>query len=135
VPPPPGIPPPPPLPIPPAPVRPPPPAPPPPPAHVATISNADFLRQPNNDDMQEYYPDRALRMNAGGKATVRCTVTKSGALTGCSILSEDPPDFGFGQATLSVTHIWKIRPKSVDGAPTEGGTFQRTVVWRPPPPD
>jgi protein TonB len=62
-------------------------------------------------------------------------VTKSGALTGCSILSESPADFGFGQATLSVTHVWKIRPKSVDGQPTEGGTFLKTVVWVPPPPD
>ena len=102
---------------------------------MASISNADFLRQPDNDDMQEYYPDRALRMNQGGSATVQCTVTKSGALTGCSILSETPADFGFGQATLSVTHIWKIRPMSVDGQPTEGGIFTRTVVWRPPPPD
>jgi protein TonB len=99
------------------------------------ITNADFLRQPDNDDMADHYPARALRENVPGRATVRCTVTASGSLTSCEILSESPAGQGFGQATMEITHLWKVRPKTVDGSPTAGGTFQKTVAWVPPPPD
>ena len=97
-------------------------------ARSRPIANAGLAASPDNEDMQEYYPDRALRMSAAVKATVRCTVTKSARVTGCSILSEDPPDFGFGQATLSGHPSCEDRPKSVDGQPTEAASFSAPSV-------
>ena len=127
VPPPPGIPPPPPLLIPPAP-KPPPPPPPPPPPHQAVITRPDWTRQPNADDMSSYYPDRAQRMGQNGRAAITCTVTASGSLTGCSVVSEDPADFGFGQAALKLAHLFKMKPQTSDGAPVGGA--QITVPIR-----
>jgi protein TonB len=120
VPPPPGIPAPPPLPIPPAP-KPPPPPPPPPAPHVAKITNPDWSHKPDADDMANYYPDRAQRMNQSGRASISCTVTATGGLSGCSVVSEDPADFGFGEAALKLAHLFKMKPKQEDGTAVGGG--------------
>jgi protein TonB len=108
----------------------PPPPPPPPPPHASVITQPDFTRLPSNDDMAAYFPDRAQRMNVEGRATFRCTVTAGGTLTGCSITSESPADYGFGEATLKLTHLFKMRPMQKDGQPVEGGSFSKTIVWK-----
>jgi TonB family protein len=97
------------------------------------VKNEDFLVMPDNDQMQMNYPPATLAAHLGGRATVRCVVTSEGSLGDCKILSETPSDRGFGQATLAVTRYWKIRLVRLDGTPTEGANFQRTVVWMPPP--
>lgn len=119
VPPPAGIPPPPPLQLPPAPKPPPPP---PPPPHQAVITNPDWVRKPDGDEMANYYPDRAQRMNQAGRASISCTVTATGSLSGCSVVSEDPADFGFGQAALKLAHLFKMRPKTEDGTAVGGAS-------------
>jgi TonB family protein len=79
----------------------------------------------------EYYPDHALRACAGGRAKIHCTVTADGNLTACSVVSETPTGWGFGDATLSITRVWKVRPRA-DGASLAGQAFERTVAWVPP---
>jgi TonB family protein len=105
-----------------------------PPAYTGPnpVKNEDFLVMPDNDQMQANYPKAALAAQAGGKATVRCTVTSEGSLADCRILYESPNNLGFGDATLAVAQVWKIRPARLDGTSTKGATFQRTVVWIPP---
>jgi protein TonB len=119
--PPPGIPAPPPLPIPPVP-KPAPPTPAPPKPHAAVIGNPDWLHKPDGDDMAALYPDRAQRMNTGGHATISCTVTVAGTLTACSVVSEDPADYGFGEAALKLAHLFKMKPKTEDGSPVGGAS-------------
>jgi len=94
------------------------------------IENPDFSSKPNADDMARYYPDRAQRMGVEGRATFRCTVTAQGKLTDCVITAEDPPGQDFGKQTLQLTKTFKMRAKTLDGVPTSGGIFQKTIVWR-----
>jgi len=83
------------------------------------ITQANWLSQPNADDMAEYYPERAQRMEKGGKATMRCKVTVKGTLTECEITSQDPPDYDFGNASLKLAHLFKMKPQLVNGKPVE----------------
>ena len=73
--------------------------------------------------MVEDLPDRATRMNQSGRATIRCGVTTSGTLTDCSVVSEDPPDFGFGAMALKESRRFRMKPKTVDGVAVTGTTI------------
>jgi len=101
-----------------------PPAPAPPPARASVITNPDWLRRPSGEDIARYYPDRAQRMSVEGRATLTCTVTAKGTLENCSVVSEDPADQDFGSSALRMTKLFKMRPKTNDGAPVEGGTVR-----------
>ena len=104
-------------------------APPAPPApHVLT--GVQFDRQPNADDLAQYYPERAQRLEKTGSATIKCIVNSRGALTSCSVLSEDPADYQFGDAALKLSHIFKLKPATSDGKPVDGGTFTTKITFR-----
>jgi periplasmic protein TonB len=93
----------------------------PPPARPTVISNPDWLRKPNGDDMADAYPDRAQRMGIGGRVEISCVVTASGSVTDCSIASEDPPDQQFGaNAIKKLAPKFKMRPQTRDGQPVGG---------------
>jgi protein TonB len=82
--------------------------------------------------MARYYPDRAQRMSVEGRANLSCTVTSKGTLEGCSVVSEDPADYGFGDAAIKMSKLFKMKPKTLDGAPVEGGTVRIPLAFRLP---
>ena len=63
-------------------------------------------------------------MEVSGRATISCTVNARGALDGCSIVSEDPADMGFGDAAMRMSKLFRMRPKTTDGQPVDGGTVR-----------
>jgi protein TonB len=52
-----------------------------------------------------------------GKAVIRCTVVAKGKLDGCTVLSEDPPNGGFGDMALGASKEMRL-----DGPGAIGGT-------------
>jgi protein TonB len=105
------------------------PPPPPAPPHVARITNPDWLHKPNGDDFVSYYPARAMELGKEGKVTLNCTVSATGTLTDCSV-DESPAGYGFGDATLRISKLFKMKPQTADGSAVEGGKFTTVVVWR-----
>ena len=81
---------------------------------------------------QTSYPDRAQRTDTAGRATISCTVTAKGTLTSCSVVSEDPGDMGFGDAALKMSKLFRMRPKTQDGAPVEGGQVTIPIRFQLP---
>jgi TonB family protein len=86
------------------------------PAKPPASGKSDWLRRPTGEDVAEYYPDRASRMGVSGKAVISCSVAASGALQACSVVSEDPPDQGFGSAALKLSKLFKMSPGSAAAA-------------------
>ena len=109
-----------------------PPAPAPEPPRPSVITNPDWARKPSGEDIARYYPDRALRMEVEGRATLSCKVSAKGTLEGCSVVSEDPADQDFGSAALRMSKLFKMRPQTRDGAPVEGGTVRIPLSFRLP---
>lgn len=75
---------------------------------------------PDADDLARYFPDRAQRMNQNGSVRMSCVVTASGTLQDCSVVSETPADFGFGESAVKMAKLFKMAPKTEDGSPVGG---------------
>ena len=102
--------------------------PPPAPPTPSVITNPVWLEQPDARDFSRYYPERAQEREVEGRATIECIVNADGRLS-CTVTSEDPPGYGFGEATIRVSRHFRIAPATRDGAATSGGRIRRTIRW------
>ena len=102
------------------------------PPRPSVISNPDWAHKPNGEDMQRYYPERASRMNVEGHVTLSCTVNSKGSLDGCSVVEETPENQDFGNSAIKLSKLFKMKPKTLDGAPVEGGTVRIPLSFRLP---
>ncbi|MDQ0464227.1 TonB family protein [Caulobacter ginsengisoli] len=96
------------------------------------VTNPDWSRRPTGDDVARYYPERAQRLNIGGRAVIACTVALDGRLVDCKVVSETPPDQDFGPAAVRMSSQFRMWPKTVDGEPVEGGEVRIPIVFTPP---
>ncbi|MGE0530126.1 MAG: energy transducer TonB [Hyphomonadaceae bacterium] len=81
------------------------------------ITNPRWLRQPR--DLARYYPARALARELPGVVSLDCLVDLNGALH-CSVLSETPIGWGFGDAALRISRDYRMVPAMRDGRAVEG---------------
>lgn len=56
-------------------------------------------------DLEQYYPDDALRDHIDGMVRITVTLDKAGRATNTYILSETPPNLGFGATASTVAHL------------------------------
>ncbi|WGM37195.1 hypothetical protein AMEJIAPC_00089 [Caulobacter sp. NIBR1757] len=70
------------------------------------------------------WPAEAARKGIGGRAVIGCSVNVTGALQACTVVSEDPPGSGFGQAAILLAGSFKMKPRLIDGKPEAGATVR-----------
>ena len=94
------------------------------PPRISIITNPDWLAKPTGADLARLYPKAALRQNISGNVVIACKVTAAGTLKDCLIVSESPPDMGFGEAALAAAPLFRMTPATRDGQPVEGRTVR-----------
>lgn len=62
----------------------------------------------NDPDLARYYPERALRAGAQGRAVIECDVLDE-RLSGCTAVSAAPPDLDFSGAALRIAQGFRAR--------------------------
>jgi protein TonB len=92
-----------------------------------------YLRRPSAADLLRFYPPAALARHVSGRASLACQVAPSGRLDGCSLVAEDPPGFGFGEAALRMAPLWRLRPLGGSDRPGDAARIVVPVRFAPPP--
>jgi protein TonB len=70
-------------------------------------------------NLASYYPRRALAREITGEVLLDCRVSALGALD-CTIIAENPQNWGFGVAAQRIARDHRMTPASRDGVAVEG---------------
>lgn len=66
-----------------------------------------------------FYPKSAQAQSVEGSAELSCLVNVAGDLRSCTVKSENPAGFGFGEAALYMAPLLKMKPATQDGVPVQ----------------
>jgi TonB family protein len=96
-----------------------------------TLTEPDWLTQPDFWIIKRYYPDMAKRLSIGGYAELSCTITEAGGMTGCQVVEEAPGNMGFGAAALELADFFTLSPVQPDGQSRVGATVKVPLTFDP----
>jgi TonB family protein len=85
-----------------------------------TVTNPDWVRRPTGEEMSNFYPRVAQLVGLDGHVTIECGVTAEGGVENCAVLSETPVGMEFGKAAVAMADLFRMKPKTIDGAPVAG---------------
>jgi TonB family protein len=102
------------------------------PSQHAVVVKPAWSVTPNGADFARLYPARARAKRVEGMAVMRCRVALAGALSACAIVRESPRGMGFGDATLRMAPLFRMKPGSVNGTPVAGAVIHIPVRFALP---
>jgi len=93
------------------------------------ISDVQWVHEPSSRDFARYFPRRALDEGQSGNVTLDCVIGGNGRLT-CSVASESPSGYGFGDAAISIAGQTRVRNQLRDGSPAAGRHLRLPLSFR-----
>jgi periplasmic protein TonB len=64
-----------------------------------------------------------------GTASLDCLAQADGPMD-CTVTSEHPAGFGFGEAAVNVSREFRMRAQTNNGEPTVGGRYRLRISFR-----
>ena len=86
------------------------------PVSAAAPKFPGYEQMPTSADMAKFYPEKALDVGKEGGAVLRCSVRKDRSLTNCALSSETPEGFGFGEAALQLSKLFRMKTGAKPGS-------------------
>jgi TonB family protein len=93
------------------------------------ITDPVWKKSPYGAWTDDYLPERSVRRNIVGEATVSCIATAAGALADCRVLHESPADAEFGAAAIRVLAHASMKSLTASGAPISGRPYTQTFRY------
>jgi protein TonB len=103
--------------------------PPPAPPTPSVLTGMVWLQRPSSQDFNRYYPTRAQEREQEGRVVLDCLVSADGRIA-CTVASEDPSGWGFGEAALRIARNFRAAVQTSDGRPTSGGRTRVPISFR-----
>lgn len=75
---------------------------------------SDWAQTPTGADFARYYPKAAADQGVAGRAILDCDVSAVGSLERCRVVDETPLGYGFGEAALKLTGLFRMNPGVID---------------------
>ena len=86
----------------------------------AVAAAPHWVREASGAEMDAAFPARAAASGVtGGSARLDCDVRQDGSLTDCRVSEENPSGMGFGDAALSVAHLFRLAPQTGKPGPAD----------------
>jgi hypothetical protein len=98
-----------------------------------SVVKAHFERTPSADQLEYYFPMSAQISKVEGAAMIACNVTVDHLLEDCKVTFEDPVGFGFGDAALKISRLFRVAPETVDGVASQNSSFSTRISFKLPP--
>jgi protein TonB len=87
---------------------------------VRVIGKPDWVERPTGDQMAPLYPKAAEKAGKEGIVVLDCRVRSDGRLRACKVRSQNPARYGFGEAALKLSPLFRMSSKDKDGHSTAG---------------
>jgi TonB family protein len=78
-----------------------------------------WLKKPTDADLFAVYPHDALIKGVAGNVVLSCMLNTRGGMENCQIVSETPPDQGFGAAAMALLPQMSMRPGEDASGPVQ----------------
>jgi hypothetical protein len=89
------------------------------------IGKPDWAALPSGADFAQAFPPKAKQEGVlQARVMLVCTVAAGGELSDCTAESEDPPGYGFGEATVRLAEKFRVNVWTAEGLPTIGGALR-----------
>jgi TonB family protein len=86
-----------------------------------------WTNRPTRDDLERLYPHKAKGVQ--GDVKVDCLIDENGRFTSCDVVSESPSGLGFGDSTIALSKLFRMKPVDGDGLPVAGRKLRLPVRW------
>lgn len=94
----------------------------------------DWVAKPLPDDYSRYYPAYARQLDQPGRAVIDCVITADGKLERCSVRSETPEEYGFGQSALRLSRLFRAGVVDRRGRSLVGTIITVPIIFQLPAP-
>ncbi|MBU6373554.1 MAG: energy transducer TonB [Alphaproteobacteria bacterium] len=98
-------------------------------APVREPAKVRWAARPTAERLEQLYPSRARSGEVSGAATLRCTILPTGKAA-CSVVSETPSGYGFGQAALRASESFRAAATLDDGSNSTGAIADVVIRFK-----